>query len=197
MRRMPSVLLHFLFLTMLFMTQAFLKTPILSKSTKNSITKRFLTTNIFIVGKKNGGEEFICKGYEMYETRLTPVMKINTIFLKSDEALVEAIRATKGTVIALDENGSQFSSRDFSNVVYKGLGTTLSIYIYIEMYIYTYIYMYMYENVYAHIYMYKHIYIYNYIYQYIFICNYSYVRLYRGWWSEFEFCYRRFRRFAT
>jgi len=111
------------------MTQAFLNTPILSKSTTNSITKRFLTTNIFIVGKKNGGEEFIYKGYEMYEKRLTPVMKINTIFLKSDEALVEAIRATKGAVIALDENGSQYSSRDFSNVVYKGLedgGATLS-----------------------------------------------------------------------
>jgi 23S rRNA pseudoU1915 N3-methylase RlmH len=111
------------------MTQAFLNTPILSKSTTNSITKRFLTTNIFIVGKKNGGEEFIYKGYEMYEKRLTPVMKINTIFLKSDEALVEAIRATKGAVIALDENGSQYSSRDFSNVVYKGLGIKFKIFV--------------------------------------------------------------------
>lgn len=106
---------------MLLRTQAFLKTQPLSKSSRNSITKRYLTTNIFIVGKKNGGEEFIYDGYEMYETRLTPVMKINTIFLKSDEALVEAIKATKGTVIALDENGAQYSSRDFSKVVYKGL----------------------------------------------------------------------------
>jgi 23S rRNA pseudoU1915 N3-methylase RlmH len=111
-------------------------------------TKRFLTTNIFIVGKKNGGEQFIYDGYAEYEKRLTPVMKINTVFLKSDEALVEATKAVKGTgrerkllkqffrciytddlsiliitftVIALDENGSEYSSRDFSNVVYKGL----------------------------------------------------------------------------
>lgn len=62
-----------------------------------STTSRFLTTNIFIVGKKNGGEQFISDGYAEYEKRLTPVMKINTVFLKSDEALVEATKAVKGT----------------------------------------------------------------------------------------------------
>ena len=62
-----------------------------------SATARYLTTNIFIVGKKNGGEQFIYDGYAEYEKRLTPTMKINTVFLKSDEALVEATKAVKGT----------------------------------------------------------------------------------------------------
>jgi hypothetical protein len=62
-----------------------------------SSTARPLTTNILIVGKKSGGEKFISDGYAEYEKRLTPVMKINTIFLKSDEALVEATKAMKGT----------------------------------------------------------------------------------------------------
>jgi hypothetical protein len=62
-----------------------------------SSTARSLTTNILIVGKKSGGEKFISDGYAEYEKRLTPVMKINTIFLKSDEALVEATKAMKGT----------------------------------------------------------------------------------------------------
>ena len=60
-------------------------------------TTRYLTTNILIVGKKNGGEQFISDGYDMYDKRLTPTMKINTVFLKSDEALVEATKAVKGT----------------------------------------------------------------------------------------------------
>ena len=62
-----------------------------------SSTARSLTTNILIVGKKSGGEKFISDGYAEYEKRLIPVMKINTIFLKSDEALVEATKAMKGT----------------------------------------------------------------------------------------------------
>ena len=144
-----------LFLSMIMIAQSFvrLSSP---PSSLRSTTSRFLTTNIFIVGKKNGGEQFISDGYAEYEKRLTPVMKINTVFLKSDEALVEATKAVKGTgkiksiskmitvtstiivhyvpsglnlaisillhsVIALDENGSEYSSRDFSAVVYKGL----------------------------------------------------------------------------
>lgn len=54
-----------------------------------------LTTNIIMVGKKNGAEKFISDGYAEYEKRLVPVMKINLIFLKSDEGLVEYIRDMK------------------------------------------------------------------------------------------------------
>jgi 23S rRNA (pseudouridine1915-N3)-methyltransferase len=83
-------------------------------------TRRYLTANILIVGKKNGAEQFIDDGYAEYEKRLGPTMKINTIFLKSDEALVQAAKDIKGSVIALDENGKQYTSRQFSDVVYKG-----------------------------------------------------------------------------
>lgn len=87
-----------IFLMILTMIASFVN---ISKIRSNVIarpcTKRFLTTNIFIVGKKNGGEQFIYDGYAEYEKRLTPVMKINTVFLKSDEALVEATKAVKGT----------------------------------------------------------------------------------------------------
>ena len=79
-----------------------------------------LTTNIFIVGKKNGGETFISDGCLEYEKRLKPSMTLNTFFLKSDEALVDAVKNCKGVVLALDENGSQFTSREFSKEVFKG-----------------------------------------------------------------------------
>jgi 23S rRNA (pseudouridine1915-N3)-methyltransferase len=92
-------------------------------------TRRFLTTNIYIVGKKNAAESFVTDGCNEYEKRLTPVMKVTTHFLKSDEQLVETAKGLKGVVYALDENGIEYTSRQFSDVVYKGLedgGATLS-----------------------------------------------------------------------
>lgn len=87
-----------IFLTLLTMIAGFIEiSKIRSNVISRRCTARFLTTNIFIVGKKNGGEQFIYDGYAEYEKRLTPVMKINTVFLKSDEALVEATKAVKGT----------------------------------------------------------------------------------------------------
>ena len=87
-----------IFLMILTMIAGFVEiSTIRSNIISRRCTKRFLTTNIFIVGKKNGGEQFIYDGYAEYEKRLTPVMKINTVFLKSDEALVEATKAVKGT----------------------------------------------------------------------------------------------------
>lgn len=83
--------------------------------------RRFLTTTILIVGKKNGGESFIDEGCALYEKRLRPTMTVNTVFLKSDEALVDAAMAAKGTVMALDESGKEYTSREFSDVVFKGL----------------------------------------------------------------------------
>jgi 23S rRNA (pseudouridine1915-N3)-methyltransferase len=73
------------------------------------------------VGKKNAAEAFVTEGCNEYEKRLTPVMKVNTNFLKSDDALVEAAKSSKGTIFALDENGTEYTSREFSAFVYKGL----------------------------------------------------------------------------
>ena len=83
--------------------------------------RRYLTTTILIVGKKNGGEDFIDQGCALYEKRLRPTMTVNTVFLKSDEALVDAALSAKGTVMALDETGNEYTSRAFSDVVFKGL----------------------------------------------------------------------------
>lgn len=96
---------------------------------RKRIMQRSLTTNIIIVGKQNGGEQFIDDGCLMYEKRLTPVMKINTIFLKTDVDLIKAVKSAKGKILALDENGRQYSSREFADVVYNGLeegGATLT-----------------------------------------------------------------------
>ena len=95
--------------------------PTSLKSVRNRAVCRFLTTNILIVGKKNGGEPFIDEGCGLYEKRLKPVMTLNTVFLKSDEALVDAALSSKGKVIALDETGKEYTSREFSEVVFKGL----------------------------------------------------------------------------
>ena len=89
---------------------------------RQRVMVRSLTTNIIIVGKQNGGEQFIDDGCHMYEKRLTPVMKVNTIFLKTDKDLVTAAKGLKGKAVwALDENGRQYSSREFADVVYDGL----------------------------------------------------------------------------
>lgn len=82
-------------------------------------TKLLLTTNIFIVGKRNGGEEWIQSGSQEYEKRLSPVMDIETTFLKSDDDLVKISRYLKGTVFALDEHGKQYSSVEFADVLYE------------------------------------------------------------------------------
>jgi hypothetical protein len=41
-------------------------------------------------------------------------MTITTHFLKSDDALVDAVKNSRGIVLALDENGKQYTSREFS-----------------------------------------------------------------------------------
>lgn len=92
---------------------------ILRRNRSMDTTQRYLTSNILIVGKKNAGQKFIEDGCAEYEKRLTPSMTINTQFLKSDDALVEAVKASRGTIIALDENGDQKTSRAFSDYLFK------------------------------------------------------------------------------
>lgn len=79
----------------------------------------FLTTNIYIVGKRTGGEEWIQSGYSEYEKRLQPVMSLETTFLKSDEELVKVSRSLKGTTFALDEHGRQYTSIEFSSLLFE------------------------------------------------------------------------------
>ena len=91
----------------------------ISLQSYKSTTKRYLTTNIFIVGKRNGGEEWIAEGCAEYEKRLAPTMTLTTTFLKSDEELIKHAKAAKGIILAMDEHGKQYTSIDFSKVVYK------------------------------------------------------------------------------
>lgn len=83
-------------------------------------TRMWLTTNIYIVGKKSAGEEWISQGCQEYEKRLSPVMNVHTHFLKSDAELIKYARQAKGTIFAMDENGKQLTSPNFSSVLFKG-----------------------------------------------------------------------------
>ena len=83
------------------------------------VTRRCLTTNIIVVGKRNGGEEWISDGYGEYEKRLRPLMNIQTTFLKTDEDLIRAAQQAKGTIIALDEKGKQHTSPEFTEMLYN------------------------------------------------------------------------------
>ena len=47
-------------------------------------------------------------------------MKLSTTYLKTDKELVEKAKSLKGYVFALDENGRNYTSRDFSKVIYNG-----------------------------------------------------------------------------
>eukprot|EP01038_Epipyxis_sp_PR26KG_P014111 gene14111-18932_t len=82
-------------------------------------SKLFLTTNIYIVGKRNGGEEWINSGYVEYEKRLQSFMNIETYFLKSDEELLKISKTFRGSVLALDEKGAQYNSREFSKQIFN------------------------------------------------------------------------------
>lgn len=102
-----------------FMLSSPLKLRHLATRRRVSVLLRYLTTNIIVVGKRNGGEEWISDGYAEYEKRLKPVMNIQTTFLKSDEELVKAAQASKGCIIALDERGKQHTSVEFTDLLYS------------------------------------------------------------------------------
>ena len=95
----------------------------LGRKLNNALTRasscRFLTTTILTVGKKNSVEPWIIEGCAEYEKRISTHISLSTIFLKSDEALVDAVKTTKGIIIALDENGLEMNSREFSSYYYK------------------------------------------------------------------------------
>lgn len=86
-----------------------------------STIQRALHTSIYIVGKKTAGEKWIADGISEYEKRLRPTMEIQTTFLKSDDQLEKAAEKAKGIVFALDETGKQYTSPQFSQVVFDSL----------------------------------------------------------------------------
>lgn len=77
-----------------------------------------LTTHIHIVGKKSGGEDFINDGISEYEKRLSSTMNIQTYFYKTDDELVSAINSQKYLTFCMDENGFEYTSREFSKIVF-------------------------------------------------------------------------------
>jgi 23S rRNA (pseudouridine1915-N3)-methyltransferase len=93
----------------------------LSGGSRAALMRRCLTTTIFIVGKKNGGEKWIQLGIDDYERRLKPVMNVKTEFLKSDADLIVKSENARGMVIAMSEEGKEYTSREFSKKVYDSL----------------------------------------------------------------------------
>jgi 23S rRNA (pseudouridine1915-N3)-methyltransferase len=84
-----------------------------------SSTRRYLTTNIYIVGKKSVSEDWIGHGYDDYQRRLSSSLKIQTVFLKSDAELIKSVKTAKGIVYALDETGVEMTSEEFSKELSK------------------------------------------------------------------------------
>ena len=83
---------------------------------------RSLNVNLFVVGKRSGGEPWIADGCFEYEKRLKPIMSIQTTFFKDDDGLIRAAQSNKCPIIALDENGRQCTSHEFTDLLYKTLG---------------------------------------------------------------------------
>lgn len=82
---------------------------------------RGLNTTIITVGKPNSAEDFVIAGCKEYEKRLTSNMSLSTLYVKNDEQLIVSLKKAankRGTIIALDENGKQYTSRDFSEFLY-------------------------------------------------------------------------------
>ena len=109
--------IHYLF--SLSPASAFMQ-PTPELRSRGNIVRRSLTVNILLVGKKNGAEQYIVDGCAEYEKRLSTSMNIFTTFLKTDKDLVEKANSLRGCVFALDENGKEYTSRDFSKAVYDG-----------------------------------------------------------------------------
>lgn len=111
--------IHIITMSIAFLTFKSHTTGILK--IRHHITKHYLTTYIHIVGKRTGAEDFISDGIDEYEKRLGPIMNVETIFYKSDEDLVVGVTAAnqKYKIICLDEKGTEYTSRDFSKMLYQ------------------------------------------------------------------------------
>ncbi|GMI05015.1 hypothetical protein TrVE_jg8190 [Triparma verrucosa] len=86
-----------------------------------SSTRRFLNVNINCVGKPNSVEPWLREGYEEYEKRLKPTLKLTTNFLKNDAALVKSLEKEKypNSILLLDEAGKTHDSLSFTSLLYS------------------------------------------------------------------------------
>jgi 23S rRNA (pseudouridine1915-N3)-methyltransferase len=72
------------------------------------------------VGKKSAGEDWIAAGCEEYEKRLSALMTLQTHFYRNDDELLKAVKSiSKGTIFALDERGKEYTSHQFTDVLYQ------------------------------------------------------------------------------
>jgi 23S rRNA (pseudouridine1915-N3)-methyltransferase len=99
------------------MLQSFLF-PKIYCSIRQETIKRYLTITIYIVGKKNSGEEWIAKGISEYEKRISSCATCETNFLKSNSDLIKSAKSARGVILALDETGLEYSSREFSKLLF-------------------------------------------------------------------------------
>jgi 23S rRNA (pseudouridine1915-N3)-methyltransferase len=73
---------------------------------------------ILSVGKTK--EAWLADAFDEYLKRLTPVAKIETVWVKSDEQL-EALIEQEPAVVCLDAGGTMMSSEEFSQFLQKQL----------------------------------------------------------------------------
>lgn len=94
------------------------------RPTNNMITMG-MEIKIRIVGKKNGGEQWLDDAYSVYSTRLKPSsLDVETLWHKNDDDLIKGITSDskKGHVICfLDPLGKTCTSEKFSEDLYQWL----------------------------------------------------------------------------
>mmetsp|Transcript_21948 Transcript_21948/g.24980 ORF Transcript_21948/g.24980 Transcript_21948/m.24980 type:complete len:250 (+) Transcript_21948:13-762(+) len=99
-------------------------TSAISTARRKSSLFMGLEVNIRIVGRKNGIEQWLQEAYEMYETRLSRDITVQTTFHKNNSDLIKGIKqdSNKGYgIVLLDEKGKAYTSQEFSEKVYDWL----------------------------------------------------------------------------
>ena len=84
-----------------------------------------LKVTIRIVGRKQGGEDWLDKACDMYLTRLKPSgLEVNTEWHKNDAALVRGVRSDwekNAPVVLLDPIGKSCTSEKLTDKMYRWL----------------------------------------------------------------------------
>ncbi|KAL7465711.1 hypothetical protein ACHAXS_006033 [Conticribra weissflogii] len=90
---------------------------------RTSPMKMGLEIKIRIVGRKNGGEQWLESSYSTYEKRLKPTnLQVTTQWHKNDDDLVKAVEgdeAKNHPVVLLDPLGKMCTSEKFCDDMYK------------------------------------------------------------------------------
>lgn len=117
MNTKPIITVIIFFVAALMLSKSYVIISALNRQ-PSSLLVCHLTTHIHIVGKKSGGEDFINDGISEYEKRLSSTINIQNYFHKTDDELVTAINSQKYLTFCLDENGFEYTSREFSKIVF-------------------------------------------------------------------------------